>query len=386
MAEEFPRLPTSLRRLSTRLARATFGRKAFICALMAIISVPSMLTLILVQSGCSEPKNTFHVSFGSPTSFEASSITLMEDQNHMGPLQPLSDGSPLLVKDNESDFPLSLVKEPKHITLQTSNIKDIRNFYHTTYDINFPILSTSNIHPGNVDYLDGLEESRLTHKVGNKRKLADGSETLTGDKLSRGERATDSVSFNITSPRYVNTKLDLIPKFRNRDRDFVSANKLRNSVSAKLQTRKFPLQVTNHIRNSYSSDLRTRMRRHNDKKLIKVKTDSTNVHDTATFDAQVNKSKVQSRKEIIPLDLTDIAFEHLNLENATVLSTQPTDPEHLYCMYPQYFVYTWVLCMVALASFLKLNYLVKTMVLVFMVACYGFLIIKFNSIFDPVYR
>ena len=50
MAEEFPQLPLSLRRLSTRLARATFGRKAFICALMAIISVPSMLTLVCIRN------------------------------------------------------------------------------------------------------------------------------------------------------------------------------------------------------------------------------------------------------------------------------------------------------------------------------------------------
>jgi len=49
LAEEFPRLPHFLRHFSTRLARATFGRKAFICALMAVISVPSMLTLMMVM-------------------------------------------------------------------------------------------------------------------------------------------------------------------------------------------------------------------------------------------------------------------------------------------------------------------------------------------------
>lgn len=46
MSEEFPRLPKTLRRLSTRLARATLGRKVFVCALIAIIAVPSMLTLV----------------------------------------------------------------------------------------------------------------------------------------------------------------------------------------------------------------------------------------------------------------------------------------------------------------------------------------------------
>ncbi|CAL4081953.1 unnamed protein product, partial [Meganyctiphanes norvegica] len=48
-----------------------------------------------------------------------------------------------------------------------------------------------------------------------------------------------------------------------------------------------------------------------------------------------------------------------------------------YCYFLQYFPYTWVLCMVALASFLKLNYLVKAIVLMVMVSTYSVVIFVF---------
>ena len=51
------------------------------------------------------------------------------------------------------------------------------------------------------------------------------------------------------------------------------------------------------------------------------------------------------------------------------ISVSDMYPQH--CSYLQYFVYSWVLCMVALASFLKLNYLTKTIILVVMVFSYG---------------
>lgn len=46
-----------------------------------------------------------------------------------------------------------------------------------------------------------------------------------------------------------------------------------------------------------------------------------------------------------------------------------------FCFYTQYFVYSWILCMVALASFLKLNYWVKICVLLSMVITYCCLLI-----------
>ena len=45
------------------------------------------------------------------------------------------------------------------------------------------------------------------------------------------------------------------------------------------------------------------------------------------------------------------------------------------CLLPQYHIYTWVLAMMCLASFLKLNYLIKSGFLFVMVSVYATLML-----------
>ncbi|XP_049548441.1 adenylyl cyclase 78C [Anopheles darlingi] len=53
------------------------------------------------------------------------------------------------------------------------------------------------------------------------------------------------------------------------------------------------------------------------------------------------------------------------------------------CVHPEYVVFTWVLCLISLATALKLYYLVKTFMAIAMVACYSFLILLvFEQVFD----
>lgn len=50
-------------------------------------------------------------------------------------------------------------------------------------------------------------------------------------------------------------------------------------------------------------------------------------------------------------------------------------PQKEMCSHPEYMVYTWVLCLIALATGLKLYYLVKTCMALIMVGCYAILIL-----------
>lgn len=60
-------------------------------------------------------------------------------------------------------------------------------------------------------------------------------------------------------------------------------------------------------------------------------------------------------------------------------SQNPTDS----CAHPEYLVFTWVLCLIALATGLKLYYLVKTLLATIMVCCYAILIsIIFPQVFE----
>ncbi|XP_058823589.1 adenylyl cyclase 78C [Topomyia yanbarensis] len=53
------------------------------------------------------------------------------------------------------------------------------------------------------------------------------------------------------------------------------------------------------------------------------------------------------------------------------------------CVHPEYVVFTWVLCLISLATALKLYYLVKTFMAITMVACYSILIlVVFKKVFE----
>ena len=55
------------------------------------------------------------------------------------------------------------------------------------------------------------------------------------------------------------------------------------------------------------------------------------------------------------------------------------------CLLPQYQIYTWVLAMVCLASFLKLNYMIKSVILLVMVIVYTTLMVAaFPEVFDEI--
>ncbi|KAF2879864.1 hypothetical protein ILUMI_26321 [Ignelater luminosus] len=64
-------------------------------------------------------------------------------------------------------------------------------------------------------------------------------------------------------------------------------------------------------------------------------------------------------------------------------SEVPHINEFFKCSYPEYVVFCWVLCLIALATALKLYYLIKTFLAVLMVASYTFLILV---PYDPVFN
>lgn len=79
------------------------------------------------------------------------------------------------------------------------------------------------------------------------------------------------------------------------------------------------------------------------------------------------------------LNDTDIAQHSIflsqnNREFPSEVPVEGGDPKPI-CLHPEYMVYTWVLCLIALATGLKLYYLVKTFMALIMVGCYATLIL-----------
>ncbi|XP_047494880.1 adenylyl cyclase 78C-like isoform X2 [Penaeus chinensis] len=343
MSEEFPRLPKTLRRLSTRLARATLGRKVFVCALIAIIAVPSMLTLILVCNdlNCCTTCQPDNQTYGIPLSFmHVGNPTNIE-------ISPSTGQSDTVVKDGADKPPLSLLLShaPRHVVQESSYTEDVGNYYHAVNNMGHDLILQPQegvVVPRGRSGRESLRERRsVNHGAGQVENWAYQPHADSGDVFP---------SISVASGTRTSS-----------DESFVVLERYRSLSSLKSTTKQA---------SGVQSDGRKRIRRRGNKLLVGGGDhDNNSLSGASAAGLQTDMPKTL-RKNPYP-DVKETPF-----------TAQPDElKECCRNMYPQYFVYTWVLCMVALASFLKLNYLVKTIVLVFMVTCYGFLILKFRNLF-----
>lgn len=89
-----------------------------------------------------------------------------------------------------------------------------------------------------------------------------------------------------------------------------------------------------------------------------------------------------SRIAIQPVEGMKVDFASSGMKDATSSSAYIDSPS---CLLPQYHIYTWVLAMMTLASFLKLNYIIKSGFLFVMVSVYTTLMLAaFPEIFTEI--
>ncbi|XP_020714442.1 adenylate cyclase type 8 isoform X2 [Ceratitis capitata] len=86
-----------------------------------------------------------------------------------------------------------------------------------------------------------------------------------------------------------------------------------------------------------------------------------------------------SENELELIDLNSIEF--FNSLN-TLNSTENLQMIQNDCAHPEYIIFTWVLCLVSLATALKLYYLIKTLMAMAMVGCYMILILTFPTLYS----
>lgn len=109
---------------------------------------------------------------------------------------------------------------------------------------------------------------------------------------------------------------------------------------------------------------------------------STNLElDNSSNDIQINRDKV-NRSIDKSLSKNEIKeSNYLLFSNPDFNRLSNTKIES--CSHPEYLVFTWVLCLIALATGLKLYYLVKTFMATIMVCCYAILI---SFVFPQVFE
>ncbi|KAK7017051.1 hypothetical protein SK128_011062, partial [Halocaridina rubra] len=358
MAEEFPSLPVCLRRMSTRLARATLGRKIFICSLIAVIAVPSMLTLLLVETNCR--------TAGAMTCSSAQNFRRSHTEGNRFPIRLPFSGSPIphsRYTRTNSNYEDSRSQRAENVNESQSVLEDIAG---ENYFKNETIFAGGN--------LELINEGSLENATKDIWKEIGAFSSLKKRNVESFGNITDSsiytVSFNTERISIV------LPEFITQGQN----------VPANHSTLRTSERIT---------DSRTRYRRHGNKQLIEISTDGNKVQEEVIYSAESDKTVAIDN--IVPVEERGDGSDHVNkkmdkmpseigsktINQDTQLNLSQTHSISymMYCQYPQYWVYTWVLCMVALASFLKLNYLAKTVVLIFMVTCYTILISMNSEIF-----
>ncbi|GAB0094916.1 Adenylate cyclase [Sergentomyia squamirostris] len=113
-----------------------------------------------------------------------------------------------------------------------------------------------------------------------------------------------------------------------------------------------------------------------------------------SLESPVISSNYTSTHHIIPRDIrvspsTGNSISFAPLKNASTFDNNNTESDPMSdeiiddpCAHPEYIVFTWVLCLIALATALKLYYLVKTLMAIGMVTCYAILIlVVFSDVF-----
>lgn len=210
-------------------------------------------------------------------------------------------------------------------------------------------------HGHQLDYPNG----ESVHKVEYKQNYVENSTLPFATEYVQKRSVNMSM---VDSALTIDSQKLLVGRSVNRESDSVNKKCLHNSKKGKCRTKRPWIKISSNLK----GDSRTRMRRSDEKK-ENHNSDMNNKQSVENRDAHTNTSVIQN--------VHSSTTPHNHVDNQTHLSDTNESP----VVYPQYFVYTWVLCMVALASFLKLNYLVKTIVLVFMVTCYSILIIQFRS-------
>lgn len=127
-----------------------------------------------------------------------------------------------------------------------------------------------------------------------------------------------------------------------------------------------------------------------EQKLMKLESiENTTTKNMLNRFKQINRSNyiiVNESKQPLEQIVQKLSRLKRNVDLSQMITSNDTSYENIDtdCVHPEYLVFTWVLCLVALATTLKLYFLIKTMLAVAMVTAYSILLIYiYPNVFQP---
>lgn len=336
MAEEFDQLPKNLRNISTRLVDNRDRRTFFICIIIILMSTAVTMSLILNTSEKFDNK---------------------------------SDTSILNLYDTDQSTILSDVLSPDVVKSQQEIILNLHLTATVHHNVTFNGFKLSE----NVDKEDCIEcilKKIISPEVGN-----NSVRTKNDDNLqATGFNLTDV--FNTSDVENCNSNNKSCEANLNR----TELNKL------SVPRRKRQLNVHNRIvdrdpsaRNKNCTGNNCFPDETNDFQ-IKICTNNKNescigLQSDTTYKI-IHFDRIKRQESNVNSTLIDEVVEATTINETFGLSDESGD---CFNKNPEYVVYMWVLCLIALATALKLYYLIKTFLAIFMVITYTVLIINSST-------
>ncbi|GJQ67397.1 hypothetical protein Trydic_g8273 [Trypoxylus dichotomus] len=314
MAEEFQQLPTSLQNISKTLVHHRMSRTAFICGVIVLMSAGSLMSLILTPKEFSERNQEDPVSSDNLTKTLTSPSYIQSD-------------APIAINDSSG------------LNLESSSQEIILNLILT---------------------------ATIQHNV-----------TINRERLDE-ERCLDTCVRNNCSESCIKYFVDVIGwenilRYANQTENLPSRE---GNVAKTINN----FNINNFIENLNGSEANLVINN------IFVNSLSENRNQTVNVSNNIPLNNLRKKRDVSPGNLSNVALFKTVFSNSqvnkiisdignTVSDDTTVDPIYSYCVHPEYFVFSWVLCLIALATALKLYYMIKTFLAILMVGIYTILIV-----------
>ncbi|XP_075236866.1 adenylyl cyclase 78C isoform X2 [Lycorma delicatula] len=361
MAEEFQQLPKSLQKMSGILVQNRFHRTSFICCFITLMCIATTLTLIILPE---------------------EHIMVMSDESsaNIKTYARTARSLEYVIKENYSHISYSVIYNNNS---NTTNFENLKN--DLLLDNNTRLDSLKTINSNNVI------KARHLHTKSNHMIVTDNNNNNSNNNNNENNH---NLQFNIKNKKN-NKKISEINKIKYKNNKIESGN---NDIIL-LKDNK-TLKLNNKIDGNKSNKLKKIDKKYvkKDNKKNRDDYDVKNVLLNNNKKTDLNLSSMNSNKLSRNLRMTNIEnnlsmknvkYNEGDVNNNNNKSNSSDNGKYINnnnkinnknlktnkkCVHPEFLVFTWVLCLVALTTTLKLYFLVKALFAILMVAAYFILI------------
>ncbi|KAJ4437671.1 hypothetical protein ANN_17816 [Periplaneta americana] len=378
MAEEFHKLPDKLQTMSSVLVHHRNRRTVFICCVLVLMSVASLPDICLIIGENSDKNQPDNQPKGRSNPSPSATADQQQRQRASNAIQlqyvstvdevfcPKPATPRIGSEYNNTTAALSLLASPSPQALVHSSVGEV--FWSLLLTVTArgyrSIPSDSEPTSAKQVALPDCSNASVCGAVRTRKRSVTSENSATSMSDSRTTKNSLGHYGRLNRTAWSRHTLQNTVKTSSAN----SVSHFSSSSSSSLLPNKdsnYSQYLWNSVYNSTGDDDAEEVNMANVSNRLKRETRTKNADDTSTME---NEISITTRPEAISSDTKE------NVDSEI-------------CHAPEYIVYTWVLCLVALATALKLYYLVKTTLATVMVSVFTTLIlVAYQEVFDKDYK